>query len=123
MLTMHFCYFLRKFFKDFRNFSGILGGGALPPGPLRGRPPKVSPRTEILAAPLEKFECKSSLKYSQILFIFQNFFSHIFQECLICLVLRHCITPSIYLLCRKNTLKNTLHLKRIFEIAQKIIPR
>ena len=36
------CYFLKKFCENFRKFSGVRGG-APPPDPLRGRPPKMFP--------------------------------------------------------------------------------
>ena len=39
---MHFCYFLKKFFEDFRKFSSVRG--ARPSDPLLGRPPKVFPQ-------------------------------------------------------------------------------
>ena len=38
---IHFCNFLRKFFENFQNF--LASGGLRRPGPLRARPPKMSP--------------------------------------------------------------------------------
>ena len=48
---MHFSIFLRNILKIYEN-SPAPGGLPLPQ-PVRGRPLKVFPRTEILAAPLE----------------------------------------------------------------------
>ena len=45
--SSNFCNFLEKFFGNF-----LSSGGLRPTDPLRGRPPKIFPRTEILAAPL-----------------------------------------------------------------------
>ena len=47
---MHFSNFLKKFFDNFRKFSGPLG--APPPDPPRPTPKKCSPRTKILATPM-----------------------------------------------------------------------
>ena len=47
---MHFFNFLKKFFENFRKFSGVRG--AQPPGPLRDRPPKVFSPNRNPGAPL-----------------------------------------------------------------------
>ena len=41
--TMHFCYFLKKFFENFRKFSGVGGRGSAPGPPKTPTPEWVPP--------------------------------------------------------------------------------